>query len=167
MRGETEINGKRKLRQYFPEIHSNIMLTDLLQSIANPLAQQFAEITKQVYAAIDTQETAKAHGFAETLSFDDMEAFNNLEKHGFDLAKIDAHMKEKKVSKATQSRKRKKYQVLLAGYLAHETDSSAFAHLRELRAAITATTYNYSDKGIKNGTCLPTITNEFSNVFKA
>ena len=151
MRGETEINGKRKLRQAFPDIHGNIMLTDLLNSTANPLAKQFAKITKSIYAAIDNPTQARALAFAETLSFDDLETFSHLEKHGFKLAKIDAHMKEKQVPKATQHRKRKKYAALLASYLAHQTDSSAIACLRELRAAIMAPTYcnSYLESGIE------------------
>ncbi|WP_208130806.1 MULTISPECIES: hypothetical protein [Hymenobacter] len=138
VRAETELNGKRKLRQYFPDIPTAIMLTDLLNSTSNPLASQFAEITSQAYAAIDSPASARALAFADTLSHKDAPQFSFLKEHGFDLEKIDARLKALNVAKATQCRERKKYAALLASYLAHETDSPSVEALRELKAAISA-----------------------------
>ncbi|MFD2720001.1 hypothetical protein ACFST9_14850 [Hymenobacter monticola] len=134
---ETEINGKRKLRQYFPDIAPAIMLTDLLQSTSNPLATQFAEITKEAYAAIEAPAAAKSLAFADTLSYKDAPEFSFLEKHGYDLEKIDARLKALNVPSRTVTRERKKYAALLASYLAHETPSPSVANLRELKGAIT------------------------------
>lgn len=138
VKAETEINGKRKLRQHFPDIAQAIMLTDLLQSTSNPLATQFAEITKEAYAAIEAPAAAKTLSFADTLTFDDGEAFSNLERHGFDLEKIYTRLKALNVPTATQTRKRKKYAALLASYLAYETDSHSVEALRELKVAISS-----------------------------
>ena len=136
IRLESQYNTKRKLRQYFPDIHPNIMVTDLLNSTSNPLAKQFDAVTKAAYAAIDNPKQATALAYAEILDYHDSQRFDCLEKRGFDLLKVDSWLKKMSISPATQRREQKKYTALLAGYLAHDTDSESVSCLRELKAAI-------------------------------
>ncbi|WP_210518891.1 hypothetical protein [Hymenobacter terricola] len=137
MRMETQLNTKRKLRQYFPDIPKEIKLMDMLLSKSNPLLTQFTEITKQIYMAITNQTESKALSFTDSLTYDDTQFFYVLEKHDFNLKKIDYWLKQKRVKKPTQIRHRKKYAEMLASYKAFDSDSSSFAPLRELKDAIT------------------------------
>ena len=137
MRMETQLNTKRKLRQYFPDIAKEIKLMDMLLSNSNPLLTQFTEITKQIYMAIANQTESKALSFTDSLTYDDTQFFYVLEKHDFNLKKIDYWLKQKRVKKPTQIRHRKKYAEMLASYKAFDSDSSSFAPLRELKEAIT------------------------------
>lgn len=137
MRAETKINGKDKLRQYFPDIAKEIKLMDMLLSKSNPLLTQFNKITKHIYMAINNQTESKALSFIETLSYNQAQLFYTLEKHDLEIPKVDYWLKKLKVPKATQSRERKKYVEMLASYKAFESDSSSFASLHELKAAIT------------------------------
>jgi hypothetical protein len=136
VRFETELNTKRKLRQYFPDIHKNILLRDMLQSASNPLVTQFNEITKHIYMILNNQTKIKSFSFADALGYDKTILFYSLEKHDFDLSKIDSWLKEKKVTKPTQTRRRKDYAELLAQYKAHHTDNSSIAPLYEMKGAV-------------------------------
>lgn len=136
IRVETELNGKKKLQQYFPDIPKEIKLIDMLRSTSNPLAKQFTEITKQLYVTISTQTETKSISFADSLDFKEMPLFSHLAALDFDLAKLDRLMKINNVPKRTAATKRKEYAAMLAKYKAHESDSSTFESLHELKEAI-------------------------------
>ena len=146
VKAETELNSKRKLRQYYPDISPEIWLRDLLLSETDPIAAQFDEITKGLYKAMENKETERGNEFTNLLNYKEQLEFTTLKHYGYDLHRVKAWLKNA-LSPRTAQRRQREYEALLQRFKAHETDGTAKALLLELRAAISAPTpvfYNYS-----------------------
>lgn len=142
---ETELNSKRKQRQYYPNIAPEIWLKDLLLSDADPIAAQFEEITKGLYKAVENEEKERGNEFTNLLSYKEQLEFTTLQHYGYDLHRVKAWLKNA-LPLRTAQRKQREYEALLQRFKAHETDGTAKELLLELRAAISGPTsvfYNY------------------------
>ncbi len=143
---ETELNSKRKLRQYYPNIPPEIWLKDLLLSEADPVAAQFEKITKGIYKVLENKEMEKGNEFIKLLKFEERLLLNTLEKYSYDLCRVRDLLKVT-LSPRTAQRRMRDFEALLQRYKAHEVTGEAKALLNELRAQISAPTsihYNYS-----------------------
>ena len=137
IRIEAEFNSKAKLRQYFPDIHKDILLKDLLLSTSDPLIDLYNYITKSIYEQMESTQKAKAIDYTLRINYNDQLIFNSLEKHDFDLHRI-THWLKSTCTPRTAQRKQKMYEEALAKYLAHHVTGDAHGLLSELKTAIAA-----------------------------
>ena len=137
IRIEAEYNSKAKLRQHFPDIHKDILLKDLLLSTSDPMAELYNEITAPIYKQMESTQTIKSLDYLTTLNYKKQLIFNSLEKHDFDLNRINHWLKSTCIPRTAQ-RQQKEYAEAKVKYLAHYVTSDAPGLLNELKAAITA-----------------------------
>ena len=157
VRAEAQFNSKRKLRQHFPDVDERILLKDLLVSTSDPVSAMFEEITKHIYEQMESTEIIKTLNYITQLDYKGQLIFNSLEKHAFDIIKVN-HWLKTTCKTSSLYRYQKEYEAVLMGFRAHHTTGNTQVLLNELKAAIAtppSNAYNY-------GTIVPKLINQES-----
>ncbi|GAB2955031.1 hypothetical protein GCM10027048_20810 [Hymenobacter coalescens] len=138
---ETEVNGKKKLRELIADAGKHIYVKDLLLSKANPTAAIFKKLTGPLYKVIERPETLRstkgAIEFAATLNPKDAKTFALLHLHGYSVAKTLDSMKSG-VARSTVLRSKKDLERLQLEWQSatHPKLDETIALLQELKAEL-------------------------------